>query len=181
METENSLIEKARAGDSRAFEALVFKYKDRLYGIASSVCVRMPSEADDVAQETFLSALKSINTFKANAAFSTWLYRIAANNCWQRFRKVRSEALSEMPDERSKGHPSRSCVNENALKNELSRAVSKALASLPADYRVAVTLCDIEGLSNAEAASRMNVSVAALKARLHRARLLLKKQLEAFR
>lgn len=181
METENSLIEKARAGDSRAFEALVFKYKDRLYGIASNVCVRMPSETEDVAQETFLSALKSINTFKANAAFSTWLYRIAANNCWQRFRKVKAEALSEMPDERSKGHPSRSCVNENALKNELSRAVSKALASLPADYRVAVTLCDIEGLSNAEAAARMKVSVAALKARLHRARLLLKKQLQAFR
>ena len=73
MDTENSLIEKARAGDGRAFEALVFKYKDRLYGIASSVCVRMPSEAHDVAQETLLSALKSINTFKANAAFSTWL------------------------------------------------------------------------------------------------------------
>ena len=181
MDTENSLIAKARAGDGKAFEALVFKYKDRLYGIASSVCVRMPSEADDVAQETFLSALKNIDSFKANAAFSTWLYRIAANNCWQRFRKVRSEALSEMPDERSKGHPSRSCVNENALKNELSRAVSKALASLPADYRVAVTLCDIEGLSNAEAAGRMKVSVAALKARLHRARLLLKKHLAAFR
>lgn len=181
MDTEASLIKRARAGDNKAFEALVFRYKDRLYGIASSVCVRMPSETEDVAQETFLSALKNIGAFKANAAFSTWLYRIAANNCWQRFRKVRSEALSELPDEKSKGHPSRSCVNENALKNELSLAVSKALASLPAGHRLAVTLCDIEGLSNAEAAGRLRLSLAALKSRLHRGRLLLKKQLEAFR
>jgi len=175
------LIERARAGDDKAFEELVMKYKDRLYGIAAGVCARMPSEAEDVAQETFLSALKSITSFRANAAFSTWLYRIAANNCWQRFRKVKAEALSEMPDENSKGHPSRSCVNENALKNELSRAVSKALAALPADYRLAITLCDIEGLSNAEAAGRIKVTVPALKARLHRARLLLKKQLADFR
>jgi RNA polymerase sigma-70 factor (ECF subfamily) len=180
MDKESSLITRAQAGDAKAFETLVLKYKDRLYGIASSVCARMPSETDDVAQETFVSALKHINSFKANAAFGTWLYRIAANNCWQRFRKVQTEARSEMPDEHSKGHPSRSCVNENVLKNELSMAVSKALASLPPDYRIAITLCDIEGLSNAEAAGRIKVSLAALKTRLHRARNLLKKQLAAF-
>lgn len=178
---EGKLIARARTGDNKAFEALVLNYKDRLYGIASSVCARMPSEAQDVAQETFISALKHITSFKANAAFGTWLYRIAANNCWQRFRKVKAEALSEMPAENKKGHPSRSCVNENALKNELSRAVSKALASLPADHRIAITLCDIEGLSNAEAAGRVKISLPAMKARLHRARLLLKKQLEDFR
>lgn len=181
MTEESELIERARAGDNKAFEELVLKYKDRLYGIASSVCARMPSEAQDVAQETFVAAFKNIGAFKANAAFGTWLYRIAANNCWQRFRKVKAEALSEMPAENKKGHPSRSCVNENALKNELSRAVSKALASLPADYRIAITLSDIEGLSNAEAAARVKVSVAALKTRLHRARGLLKKQLAQFR
>ena len=181
MIKESELITRAQAGDNKAFEDLVLKYKDRLYGIASSVCVRMPSETEDVAQETFVSALKNISSFKANAAFSTWLYRIAANNCWQRFRKVKAERLSEMPAENKKGHPSRSCVNENALKNELSRAVSKALASLPADYRIAVTLCDIEGLSNAEAAGRVKVTLAAFKTRIHRARGLLKKQLADFR
>ena len=181
MDKESALIARAQAGDNKAFEALVLKYKDRLYNIASSVCVRMPSETQDVAQETFISAMKSMNSFKGNSAFGTWLYRIAANNCWQRFRKVKAEKLSEMPGENKKGHPSRSCVNENALKNELSRAVSKALASLPPDYRIAITLCDIEGLSNAEAAGRIKVSLAALKTRLHRARGLLKKQLADFR
>jgi len=181
MDNEKKLIKRAQTGDNGAFEALVLKYKDRLYGIASSVCSRMPSEAQDVAQETFISALTHINSFKGNAAFGTWLYRIAANNCWQRLRKVKSEKRSEMPDEHSKGHPSRSCVNENALKNELSRAVSKALAALPPIYRMAVTLCDIEGLTNAEAAARLKISGPAMKTRLHRARGLLKKQLAAFR
>ncbi len=181
MDKERSLIARAQTGDNKAFEELVLKYKDRLYGIASSVCARMPSETQDVAQETFISALKHINSFKGNAAFGTWLYRIAANNCWQRFRKVKTERLAEMPDENSKGHPSRSCVNENALKSELSRAVSKALADMPPIYRMAVTLCDIEGMTNAEAAARLKISGSAMKTRLHRARGLLKKPLAAFR
>ncbi|MEI7482529.1 MAG: sigma factor [Elusimicrobiota bacterium] len=97
MIKESEIITRARNGDDKAFETLVLKYKDRLYGIASSVCARMPSEAPDVAQETFISALKHINSFKANAAFGTWLYRIAANNCWQRFRKAKTSATSEIP------------------------------------------------------------------------------------
>jgi len=181
MHTERLLISRAQAGDGKAFEDLVLKYKDRLYGIASSVCSRMPSETQDVAQETFISAFKHIDSFKGNSAFGTWLYRIAANNCWQRFRKVKNERLSEMPDENSKGHPSRYCVKESALKNELSRAVSKALAAMPTIYRMAITLCDIEGMTNAEAAARLNITGPAMKTRLHRARGLLKEQLAAFR
>lgn len=181
MTDEKELIKLAQRGDNRAFEALVLRYKDRLYGIASSVCARMPSEAQDVAQETFISALKNIGSFKANSAFGTWLYRIAANNCWQRFRRAKTEARSDMPDETKKGHPSRSCTSENALKSELSRAVSKALTGLPLNYRMAVMLSDIEGLSDAEAAARMKISIGALKTRLHRARNMLKEQLKDFR
>jgi RNA polymerase sigma-70 factor, ECF subfamily len=181
MTKDNELVTRARNGDNQAFETLVLKYKDRLYGIASSVCARMPSEAPDVAQETFISALKHINSFKANAAFGTWLYRIAANNCWQRFRKAKTTASSEIPGDKSSGHPSTPSAGESALKNELSRAVSKALGALPPDYRIAITLCDIEGLSNSEAADRLRISLPALKAKLHRARLLLKKQLKDFR
>ncbi len=152
---------------------MVHKYKDRLFGIASSVCARMPSEADDVAQETFISAFKNIGAFKANAAFSTWLYRIAANNCWQRLRKANTTAHEQIPDEHSKGHPALSSGNETVLKNELSREVAKALSALSTGQRLAVTLCDIEGRSLAEAATRMKSTLPATKSRLHRARLLL--------
>ena len=77
----------------------------------------------------------------------------------------------------------RSCASagETALKNELARAVSSALAGLPADYRVVITLCDIEGLPNSEAAAMMKISLPALKSKLHRARLQLKEQLKDFR
>ena len=181
MDEEKLLVERAREGDKQAFESLVLKYKDRLYGIASSVCARMPSEAQDVAQETFISALKNIGSFKANAAFGTWLYRIAANNCWQRFRRVRARPFSDIPGDRSGKHPSGASAGDTALKNELGRAVSAALAGLPTDYRIIITLCDIEGLSNSEAASVMKISLPALKSKLHRARLLLKAQLKDFR
>lgn len=180
MDDEKKLLARASRGDEKAFGELVLRYRNRLYAIASGVCARMPSEAEDVAQETFIAAMKNIGSFRANAAFSTWLYRIAANNCWQRFRRVKSEARAELPSENQKGHPSRSCVNENALKNELSRAVSKALSALPPEQRMAVTLCDIEGMSGAEAARRAGVSLAAFKARLHRARQALKRQLASF-
>ncbi len=181
MVEEKVLLVRAREGDRKAFEALVLKYRERLYGIASSVCARMPSEAQDVAQETFISALKNISSFKSNAAFGTWLYRIAANNCWQRFRRGRSRAASDIPGDKSRAHPSGASAGETALKNELARAVSSALAGLPADYRVVITLCDIEGLPNSEAAAVMKISLPALKSKLHRARLLLKEQLKDFR
>jgi RNA polymerase sigma-70 factor (ECF subfamily) len=176
---ENVLVSRAREGDEAAFAALVGRYKDRLFNIASSVCSSMPSEADDVAQETFISALKNIRTFRANAAFSTWLYRIAANNCWQRMRKAKTARQVPLPEDNVKGHPAGH--GEAALKNELSRAVAKALGRLSAEQRLAVTFCDIEGLSLAEAAARMKVSIPAVKSRLHRARLLLKNQLSEFK
>lgn len=177
---EEVLINRARRGDGKAFEALALKYKDRLFGIAAAVCAQMPSESDDVAQETFVAALKHIRSFRANAAFGTWLYRIAANNCWQRLRRTKIERRADLPGESSKGHPARSCVNENTLKNELSRAVSAALAALPAEQRMAVTLCDIEGRAGAEAAALLGISLSALKSRLRRGRLLLKGQLRDF-
>jgi len=181
MISESELIRQAKEGDSAAFAALVSRYQDRLYSIASSVCATMPSEADDVAQETFIAALKNISAFRANAAFSTWLYRIAANNCWQRLRGASRQRRADLPDDSSKAHPSQPSAGEKAVKNELARAVSSALEALPFEYRLAVTLCDIEGLPNSEAAARMKISLPALKSRLHRARLLLKKQLAEFR
>jgi len=180
-ETEAQLVTRARSGDEKAFSALVTKYRDRLFGMASGLCSRMPSEAEDVAQESFIAALKNIKSFKANSAFSTWLYRIAANNCWQRMRSAKRHPSEELPDETSKDHPSSSCVNENAVKNELSQAVSKALYTLPPEQRMAIMLCDIEDLPLSQAAAKMDITLPALKSRLHRARIALTKQLKDYK
>ncbi|MEF3279852.1 MAG: RNA polymerase sigma factor [Elusimicrobiota bacterium] len=179
---EKELIKLSQAGDKNAFEVLVLRYKDRLYNIASSVCLKIPSEAQDVVQETFISAMKNITSFKYNSTFGTWLYRIAVNNCWQKFRKLKNEIrLVTEENNIKKEHINHSCVTENIIKAELSKAVISALTKLPSNYRIAIMLSDIEGLSDAESADKLKISIGALKSRLHRARKMLKEQLKNFK
>jgi len=169
------LIEKAKAGDTASFESLVKKYQDKIYGLANYVCLGLKSEADDVYQETFISAFKNINKFKGKSGFGTWLYRIAANNCWMKFRKRKSEKLVSMEDLaelKDLAHP------DDTIKKDLSEAVAKGLSKLSVDYRLAVTLADIQGLSMEEAAKVLKITVPAFKTRLFRARRMLKKELE---
>jgi RNA polymerase sigma-70 factor (ECF subfamily) len=169
------LVEKAKAGDTASFEALVKKYQNKIYSLANYVCLGMKSEADDVYQETFISAFKNIKKFRGKAGFGTWLYRIAANNCWMKFRKRKSEKLVSLEDVR--GLEDITHADELARK-ELSESVTKALAGLSVDYRLAVTLSDIQGLSMQEAADVLKITVPAFKTRLFRARRMLQKVLK---
>ena len=165
---EKELIEKAKTGDIKSFEGLISKYKEKIYNIAGYVCLGAGGEADDVYQETFITAFKKIRDFKGNSSLGTWLYRIAANNCWMRFRKKKKENLVSLED--VKGLSS----HEEHLKNELSLDVVRALAELSVEHRLAVTLVDLEGMSMEEAARVLKIGVPALKSRLFRARKLLK-------
>jgi RNA polymerase sigma-70 factor (ECF subfamily) len=169
------LIEKAKAGDTASFEALVKKYQDKIYGLANYVCLGLKSEADDVYQETFINAFKNISKFKGKSGFGTWLYRIAANNCWMKFRKKKSEKLVSMEDLgelKDLAHP------DETIKQELSESVAKGLSKLSVDYRLAITLADIQGLTMEEAAKVLKITVPAFKTRLFRARQTLKKELQ---
>ena len=166
------LIEKAKAGDTASFGLLVNKYQEKIYGLAHYVCAGLRSEADDVYQETFISAFKNISKFKGKSAFGTWLYRIAANNCWMKFRKKKTEKLVSM--EGLRGLEDIAQPDESARK-ELSESVAKALAKLSVDQRLAITLADIQGLSMEEAARVLKITVPAFKTRLFRARAALKK------
>jgi RNA polymerase sigma-70 factor (ECF subfamily) len=167
------LVEAAKAGDTASFEALVKKYQDKIYNLANYVCVGLKSEADDVYQETFISAFKNISKFKGKAGFGTWLYRIAANNCWMKFRKKKSEKLVSIEDLAELKDLTHA---DEIRKKELSESVAKALAKLSVDFRLAVTLADIQGLSMEEAAKVLNITVPAFKTRLFRARQALKKE-----
>ena len=169
---ETELVEKARAGDAASFEALVKKYQDKIYGLAHHVCLGLKSEADDVYQETFISAFKNIAKFKGNSGFGTWLYRIAANNCWMKFRRKKAEKLVSLEDVR--GLEDLTHADEIARK-ELTASVAKALSELSVDFRLAITLADIQGLSMDEAAKILKITVPAFKTRLFRARAALRK------
>lgn len=169
---DEGLIEKAKAGDTASFEALVKKYQEKIYGLANYVCLGLKSEADDVYQETFISAFKNIAKFKGKSGFGTWLYRIAANNCWMRHRKKKSEkhvSLEDIHGLEDLAH------TEELRRKELSESVTRALGRLSVDHRLAITLADIQGLSMEESAKVLKISVPAFKTRLFRARAALKK------
>lgn len=169
---EAELVEKARKGDTASFETLVKKYREKIYGLAQHVCLGLKSETDDVYQDTFISAFKNIAKFKGNSGFGTWLYRIAANNCWMKYRKKKAEKLVSLEDVR--GLEDIAHVNDVA-RQELSDSVAKALSKLSVDYRLAITLADIQRLSMEESAKILKITIPAFKTRLFRARAALKK------
>lgn len=184
---EAALIEASLQGDTRAFDKLIRRYEDRLYRRAKSVCARLPAEADDVYQETFLTAFKKLPAFRAESGLGTWLYRIASNLCWMKLRKERAKPYIPIPEQ---GHGSKEASEqlrdrsagpeESARRKELRLAVSKALGLLAPDYRLVLTLCDVEELSARETGRILRLSIPAVKSRLHRGRRMLKDRLDAY-
>ena len=183
---ESELIEKSKAGDPEAFAQLIRNYENRIFSLAHHVCAGIPADAEDVYQETFLSAFKNIRGFKSQSNLGTWLYRIAANLCWVRFRKKKREPFVPLLDQRHDHHEQDQfkfkdralTPEEMSGKKELLEAVSKALADLPVDYRIILTLRDIENLSAEETAKILKLSVPAVKSRLHRGRMYLRDQFD---
>lgn len=188
MTGEKELIARSRAGDADAFAQLVRRHEDRIYRLARSVCSSMPAEADDVYQETFLTAFRKLKSFREDSELSTWLYRIASNLCFMRHRRRKREpfvSLLDRPHDHDREESSALHVadgeptpEEAAGKKELSAAVAAALSRLPVDYRLVVALRDVEELSAAKAAKILKLSVPALKSRLHRGRLFLRAELQ---
>jgi RNA polymerase sigma-70 factor (ECF subfamily) len=159
-----------------AFEQLVAEYGDRVYGIALRV-TGSPSDAEEVMQEAFLQAFRSWSTYRGEAAPTTWLYRIAVNAALMRVRAQRPVALlSEQPEALEVADWSAD-VTEAVLRGELQQQIEDGITRLPEDLRVTLVLRDVEGLSTSETAAALEISEAAVKSRLHRARSLLRRHL----
>jgi RNA polymerase sigma-70 factor (ECF subfamily) len=181
--TEHELIERARAGDEDAFAELVVMHADRVYGALRRFGLG-PIEADEVAQEVFLRAWRGLPRFEERAQFSTWLYRIAFNEAQRR--RARNEPPRAEPDP-DRDDPVLSLPDSadagpeaQALGHEFARTLDHALGRLPAEWRDAVVLRDLEGLSTQEAAEIVGVGQAAFKSRLHRGRMQLRALLEPY-
>ncbi len=166
---DDALVARATAGDLLAFEELVRLYADRLHAVVHRL-VDDPHEAEEVTQEAFLRAWRGIGRFKADSQFFTWLYRIGVNEAHRRTsrRRVPQTSLDEHliePADTRPGPPRR--LEQDDLRHALDRAVRR----LQPDQRAPLVLRDIEGLSTTEAAAILDLSEAAFKSRLHRARL----------
>jgi RNA polymerase sigma-70 factor, ECF subfamily len=157
---ERELVERAAAGDVDAFTELVRAHERRV----ASVLYRLLDDRRDVeeaTQDVFVQAWRNLPRFRGHAQLFTWLYRMAVNEALMRTRRKRAH-VQEL-DERLAAAPD----PEPGLRDQLVRA----LAALPFEYRAAVVLRDVEGLTNAEVADALGISVAAAKSRIHRGRM----------
>jgi RNA polymerase sigma-70 factor, ECF subfamily len=168
--------------DLVAFEQLVAEYQDRVYGIALRITGSAP-EAEDVMQDAFLNAFRAWPSFRGEAAPTTWLYRIAVNVALQRRRSERVvEYLSEHDDADEEIVDWSPDLAQAVVQREVEQQLEAGIRRLPDDLRVALILRDVEGLSTAETSAVLAISEAAVKSRLHRARVLMRRHLgELFR
>ncbi len=173
--TDQTLVERAAAGDMAAFEELVMRHADRLFASLRRFGLD-DGEAQEVAQETFLRAWRSLPRFEQRSRFFTWLYRIGFNEAQRRLsRRPASGAVvstDERPlDELADGRPGPAARAES---KELRTALVRALGELPVDLRAPVVLRDVEGLSTHDAAAVLALGEPAFKSRLHRGRMALR-------
>lgn len=178
---EQRLIQRIRDGEHDAFYALIQPYEKRIYAAALAL-LRNQADAEDCAQEAVLKAFKNIRQFRSEAKFSTWLLQIAINEARMRRRKQRSD-LTE-PIEKDQGDESayaprefadwREIPSETLERKEVREKLAEALSSIGQIYREVFVLRDMEQLSIEETAKALGISIASVKTRLLRARLMLR-------
>jgi RNA polymerase sigma-70 factor (ECF subfamily) len=184
---EQSLIARLKAKDEAALDLLMSEYGGKVYGLS----LRLTSnhhDAEEICQDVFLAVFEKIDGFRGEAKLSSWVYRITANAALMKLRKrpkVHALPLEEElgPAMTEEGMIAEPVVDWSRLPNyelerkELGQRIEQAMNLLPAEYRSVVVLRDVEGLSAQEACEILSLSEAALKSRLHRGRLFLRKQL----
>ena len=165
----------------RSFTEIVEQYSDLAYSIAFRM-LRNAEDAEDAVQEAYISAFKALPKFKGQSKLSTWLYRIVVNACLMKIRKDKSRAkyIAEKDYDDAIVYDWKNDPEEAAVNSELRSTLEGGLDLLSPDLRAAVVLRDIQGLSTEESAEALNISIASLKSRLHRARILLRKHLEEY-
>ena len=190
VDVDADLVEALRREDADAAEHLVERFGDRVYRLALRI-TGSNEDAEEAAQDALWTAARKINTFKGESAFGSWLYRIAANAAYQKLRARRGKGREIALDDVLPGLDSGGVhfepmddwslrVDDRALQGELRTVLDSAIAELPADYRTALILHDVEGMSNPDIADTLGISLPAVKSRVHRSRLLLRKRLSEY-
>lgn len=185
--TPDDLVARLKARDKSALGELVREHGGRLYGVALQI-LRNETDAHEAVQDALITIWNKIDQFEGRSAFTTWLHRVAANAALMKLRKnkrfeqqvpLESDGadgdlpLIQLPDPRAG-------PRETVLRGELGERVRAAIEALAEPYRTTVLLADVDELSMEEIASAMDVSVSAVKSRLHRGRLALRKALEPY-
>jgi RNA polymerase sigma-70 factor (ECF subfamily) len=175
---DSHLIQAALAGNRDAFGELVARYQPRLYGVLVYV-TGCTAEAEDVAQETFLLALRHLGQFRQRSAFYTWLYRIALNQCASRRRRRRPDRLLDGGPDGHRPEPvdPADSPERRVERNEQIELVRRAVHSLEDPYRTILVLREMEGCDYEQIGEMLEIPAGTVRSRLHRARLQLRAQL----
>ncbi len=188
LRDEGELIRLLQQHDERAFQKCVRLYQDKVFGLVYRM-LGSQAEAEDVAQEVFVTVFKSIDSFRGDSKFSTWLYRIAANHCKNRIKYLRRRAhkqTAELDDaaERQLLGSGQSTLGQQhaspveALEGlQLNNIVQRAITKLDEEHRLLLVLRDVEELSYEEIMQVTGLPEGTVKSRLHRARLILKEEI----
>lgn len=178
---ETELIKLAQGGDKNALAQLVKIHEQTIYNFAFKIC-RNKEKAENIMQETFYSMVKSINQFGGNSKLSTWLYRIVSNHCLMLARKMKSYPFVSLENDDELFEEIRmadwsSLPDKDTENEELKGILDTAIQKLSPEYRMIFLLRDVEGFSTEETAKTAELSVPAVKSRLHRARAFLRNEL----
>ncbi len=183
---EKELVKGLMAGDELAFSDLLNQYTERVFNLAMRI-TRNQEDAEEVLQDVFVTIHKKIASFEGKSAFSSWIYRITANTAFMKLRKRRQSPATSLEDITSSQQEAcsqersdTSDVDYISSRHELRAELANAIEKLADEYRVIFVLRDIDGLSNEEVSEMLNLSVPAIKSRLHRSRLMLRKHLQRF-
>jgi RNA polymerase sigma-70 factor (ECF subfamily) len=176
-DSDEELVRRATGGDPQAFSSLMERHERRVYNL----CLRMtgdPDDASDATQDTFLTTYRRLSSFRGQAAFTTWLHRVAVNACYDLLRKrARAPLLANSEESEGaieRGKPAPDHADEAAGTIDVARA----LAAVQEEFRAALVLHDVQDVSVQEVAAILDVPVGTVKSRLHRGRIALARALE---
>jgi RNA polymerase sigma-70 factor (ECF subfamily) len=188
---EQALLTRLQTGDERALAELAGAYGSKIFQLAFRY-LKNKEDAEEIVQDVLYKVYRNVGTFRGDAALSSWIYRITFNSAMSRLRTARYRSQTddrqfEASDAGDSLNPSprepadwSSMADEGVLRSQLRRRIFRAILALPAIYRAPVMLRDIQGMSTEEASAMLRVKDQTLKSRLHRGRLILRKQLADF-
>lgn len=185
--TDKELIEQFKNGSIDAFEEIVSRYETKAYNLAMRF-TRNQEDAEEVLQDVFSTIYRKIDSFQGKSAFSSWLYRIIVNAAFMKLRKRKQHKTVSLED--LSPTVKQQCLDGDgvfrtrsdnlSVNRELRDVLQNAINRLPEQYRAVFVLRDVDGLSNQEVGEILELSVPAVKSRLHRSRLMLRKKLQRY-
>lgn len=184
--TDRDLIVEFQGGNQHSFEELLSRYTNKVFSLASRL-TRNPEDAEEVLQDVFVTVHRKIAGFEGKSSFSSWLYRVTVNAAFMKLRKRKQDQtvpleelvqqINVVPTLKS---PESAYVDSLSIRNEMLEALEAAIRKLPDDYRPVFILRDVDGLTSREVSRILDLSVPAVKSRLHRSRLMLRRRLHRF-